>query len=622
MIKNFQEIISQIKSQIPINELISEFTSVKRSGRGYVCICPFHDDHHPSLQINPQKGIFKCFACGTGGDLITFYALINKKKWAEAVGELAVKYGIKIEYSNDRDIKNETQIKNQLIELNKEALDFYKKSLYKDEGSIAYKYLTQKRKLSDDTINKFELGYAQNSWESLYNHLNKEKKYLQELIIASGLFIVRESGQGYYDRFRNRIIFPIYNENNQIVGFGGRALTEDDVKYINSPETLIFNKGQLLYGLNHAINEIKKLDYAILTEGYMDVITAHQHNLSNTVATLGTAMTQHQARLLTKHTQSKKICLCLDSDAAGKKALEGIFKQIQDISQFIKLDVRVTTDLLSKDLDESLNQEGINIVRNKIENGKKLTHYILDEISYKYLEAASTNNDLKKNELIDRSLEIFTEIQDPIEKSECIKYLSHKININEELINQTIKNKSKQRPVKLQQKRNENTTADEFKMYTLERFRHAELELLSLYIYSFPYCNEIKEKLTDIEFIDDKSKLIKDFLDNLSEKELTSQTVINKLIFEFNEYKHIMSLITDIALKIDTGNTNDTALYQKHKEKIIDEAKIWLKWWQTNKKEIAALTNKFKDTKNKEEEIEILSKLTSLVRSEKNRKKV
>jgi len=358
MIKNFKELIEQIKTQVPIQEMIAEYVPVKKSGRGYVSICPFHDDHKPSLQIHPQKGIFKCFSCGTGGDLITFYALINKKKWAEAIPELATKYGLKVEYGDEN--KAEVEIKTKLYDLNRVALNFFKENLYlnNSDAKIALDYVQNKRKLTKETIEKFEVGYAPNGWESLYSYLTKDRNYQQELIVASGLFIPRENQNSYYDRFRNRVIFPIYNEKNNVIGFGGRTLTNEDAKYINSPETLIFSKGFNLYALNYAKDAIKNLDYVILTEGYLDVITAHQHGLTNTVATLGTALTKEQARLLAKYTNSKKICLCLDTDAAGQKAAERTFKISQEISKFVTLDLRVVSDLISKDLDESLKTEG------------------------------------------------------------------------------------------------------------------------------------------------------------------------------------------------------------------------------------------------------------------------
>lgn len=620
MIKNFQDIVTQLKTQVPIQELISEFVHVKKSGRGFVALCPFHEDHHPSLQIHPQKGIFKCFACGTGGDLISFYALINKKKWSEAVEELALKYGLKIEYGNIS--KTEIDVKNQLYELNNTVLDFFRSNLFSTEGKEAFEYLKEKRKLSTDTIEKYKIGYAKNAknnWDLLFNHLAKTKQLPQELIIASGLFIQRENQDGYYDRFRNRIIFPIFSETGKVIGFGGRTIltSNEEPKYINSPETLIFNKGSNLYGLNIAKDEIKKYNYAILTEGYLDVITAHQHGLLNTVATLGTALTTSQARLLVKHTESKKVCLCLDTDLAGKKAVENIFRLEQEIKNQVTLDLRVVSDLPAKDLDEALNKENVEAIRKKIEEGQKLDHFIIERILAEYNNA---KDEISKKQTFERFLEVILLTKDPIEQKENIKYISHKLNLEEELINLKVKEKIKSLKQRAQYVGKSKIIKDEpkeeddnFKMFLGERFKHAEIELLSLYISLFPNITDIKESLLGIEFTDAKHKLLKDFLDNLTPDELTPQKVIDRLIMEFNEYKHIMSVIADIATKIEIDETN----YSKHKDKILKESKEWINWWIKNKQDIKILTEQLKessDKKNEKEETEILSKMMEVVR--------
>ena len=620
MIKNFKEIIEQLKSQIPIHELISEYIPIKKAGRGYVCLCPFHDDHKPSLQINSQKGIFKCFSCGTGGDLITFYALINKKKWSDSVPELAVKYGIKVEYSDKGASPVETEIKNKLYELNRVVLDFYKRQLYITEGKTALDYLTNERKLNNKIITTYELGYAPNSWNALYNYLTKEKNCHEELLIASGLFVIKENNQGYYDRFRNRLIIPIFNENNNVVGFGGRALNNEDVKYINSPETLIFNKGSNLYGLNFAKNEIKIKDYVLLTEGYLDVITAHQNNLLNTVATLGTAFTSQQARLLTKYTESKKIMLCLDSDFAGKKAVESIFRQIQEISKGVKLDVRVVTDLPGKDLDESINLEGVESILKKINDSQKLVNFVFDRITSKYLNAKKEQNDIEKQTIMYEIVDIVISMADPIERNENIKYIAHKTNLDEELINLKIKEKVKSNKKRhfTKESMGKEPEEDELKMHSYERYKHAEIDLLILYISSFPASNEVKNEINAINFIDEKHKLIKDFLDNLPTEEFQFQgphEVLNKLILEFNEYKHIMNLISEIAWRIDTEA--DLFSAPTKKDKIIREAKESINWWVTNKHSIKDLTTKLKESKNTSEESDILVQIYELVKNKK-----
>lgn len=610
-IKNFQELISQIKSQVPINELVSEYISVKKSGRSYVALCPFHNDHNPSMHINPEKGIFKCFSCGTGGDSIYFYSQINKKKWSEAVVDLATKYGLKVEYGDEN--KPETQIKNRLYEVNRAALDFFKMNLFLDSGKAALQYLLEARGFTNELIDKYEIGFALNSWDSLLNYFSKEKQYTQELIIASGLFVPRESSSGYYDRFRNRVIVPIFNENNNVIGFGGRTITNEEPKYLNSPETLVFNKGSMLYGFNFAKDEIKKSDYVILTEGYFDVISAYQHGLLNTVATLGTALTPQQARLLGKYTESKKVCLCMDSDKAGKKAVEAIFRLVNSSDNNVSLDIGVVSDLGAKDLDEALKKNNLADLQSRIQNAQPLIYFVFDTAIEQYSLAES---DFEKKSLLDDILQNVIELKDPIERSNSVKYISHKVGIEEELLNLRIKDKSKAAKKKFvrNQKPAQELSAnqEQFTMHSIERFKHAEIELLTLYVSSFPYSSkEIKAELDEVQFIDEKHKLIKDFLDILSQEEISSDEVINRLVLEFNEYKHIMTTISDLAWRIES----DLILsYSKNKDKILAEAKEWINWWVKNKQKLKSLAEMLKDCKNIDEESNILLEMIRIVK--------
>ena len=608
MIKNFQEIISQIKEQIPIHELISEFIPLKKSGRGYVALCPFHNDHKPSLHINSEKGIFKCFSCGTGGDLIYFYSQINKKKFYDSVIDLATKYGFKLEYGEEN--KAEAQVKNQLFELNRDALEYFKRNLYYQVNNHVFDYLHSKRGYTEDTIGRFELGFAVDSWDSLLIYLSKEKKYQNELLLSSGLFIQKENNDSYYDRFKNRVIIPIFNESGNVVGFGGRTISNEEPKYLNSPETLIFNKGSCLYGLNVAKEEIKKSDFVILTEGYFDVITAHQNGFLNTVASLGTALTHKQARLLSKYTESKKLCLCMDSDKAGKKAVESIFKLINDKQNPIYLDTTVLSELGGKDLDETLMSNGKDYLSHKIKNGQKLIDFVIDNISAEYL--IEKNENQKKN-VFDQLLELICEIRDPIEQKNCMNYVAHKLNIEEELFVVKVRNKLKLKQKNKKEYRSVESSKDEhYTMHTSERFKHAEIELLSLYVCSFPQKNKnIKDELNKIEFIDEKHRLIKDYLDSISSNEITSEQIVNNLMIEFNEYKHIMAVISDIAWRI---NSESVLVYTKDEDKILSEAKEWINWWVKNKQQLKSLTDKLKDCDDDTEGSKILSEMIGIVK--------
>ena len=608
MIKNFQELIQQIKDQIPIHELISEYIPLKKSGRSYVALCPFHDDHKPSMHVNSEKGIFKCFSCGTGGDIIYFYSQINKKKFPEAIADLAAKYNLKVEYGTENTA--EFQLKNEIFNINRDAVEFYKRNLFQDDNKSALEYLTDVRGYDLETIKKYELGFALNSWDSLYKFLLRGNKYSNDVIISSGLFSQKENSGDLYDRFRNRIIIPIFNEVGSVIAFGGRAVMDEEPKYLNSPETPVFHKGSCLYGLNSAKEEIKKSDFVILTEGYFDVITAHKYGLLNTVAPLGTALTGKQARLLGKYSESKKLCLCLDSDKAGRKAVESVFRLINDSQNPVFLDVTVISDLGGKDLDETLKLNGKDFLLRKISSAQKIVNFILDSTIQSYLEISSA---AEKKNIFELILDVICNIADPVEQKTSTGYVAHKLAIEEEMLAVKVKDKLRSKQGFRKDSR-QSASQDEgtHTMHTSERFKQAELELLSLYVCSFPHNKlKIKNELEKIEFIDDKHKLIKDYLDNISENDIVPEQVLTRLMTEFNEFKHIMISVSEIAWRI---NSESVSAYVKSEEKILKESKEWIGWWVKNKQQLKSLSDKLKDCKDNGEGTKILSEMIEVVR--------
>ncbi len=342
------DIIEEVRMKNDIVDVISQYVKLTRKGNSYFGLCPFHNEKTPSFSVTPSKQMYYCFGCGAGGNVFTFVMEYENFTFGEALKYLADRAGVelpKIEYSKEAKAKAEK--KAQLLEINKQAAQYFYYQLRRENGRNAHKYLTG-RGLSEETIRKFGLGYSDKYSDDLYKFL-KSKNYSDELLRESGLFNIDER-HGMYDKFWNRVIFPIMDVNNRVIGFGGRVMGDGKPKYLNSPETKIFDKSRNLYGLN--IARTTRKSYLILCEGYMDVIAMHQAGFTNAVASLGTALTSGHASLLKRYTQ--EVLLLYDSDEAGvKAALRGI-----PILREAGVNSRVVSLKPYKDPDEFIRKEG------------------------------------------------------------------------------------------------------------------------------------------------------------------------------------------------------------------------------------------------------------------------
>ena len=313
------DIIEEVRQKNDIVDVVSQYVRLTRRGSTYFGLCPFHNEKTPSFSVTPGKQMYYCFGCGAGGNVYNFIMEYENYTFGEALKHLADRAGVelpKIEYS--REVREKAEQRAELLEINKQAAQYYYYQLRTEGGKIGYQYLSG-RGLSEETMRKFGLGYSDKFGGGLYKFL-KSKGYSDERLRESGLFNVDER-HGMYDKFWNRVIFPIMDVNNRVIGFGGRVMGDGKPKYLNSPETKIFDKSRNLYGLNIARTTRKK--YLILCEGYMDVISMHQAGFTNAVASLGTALTSGHASLLKRYTQ--EVLLLYDSDEAGiRAALRGI----------------------------------------------------------------------------------------------------------------------------------------------------------------------------------------------------------------------------------------------------------------------------------------------------------
>jgi DNA primase len=315
--------ISEIRNTADIVDIISEAVLLKKSGRNYIGLCPFHSEKTPSFTVSPEKQIFHCFGCGEGGNIFTFLMKQSGFTFPEAARALANRYGVEIpQQILSPEQRRRIDEREHLLAINRQASDFFCNALYHTAaGRQALAYLN-KRGMQKDTMADFKIGYAPRSWESLFNYFNK-KKISSDLVEKSGLIISRKNKSGYYDRFRDRIIFPIFDMSQQVIGFGGRVMDDSMPKYLNSPETPLYNKSRSLYGLHRAKSACREAQAVYVVEGYFDLLRLHQNDISNAVATLGTALTEEHVRSLKGLVgENGKLILVYDSDDAGIKAAQ------------------------------------------------------------------------------------------------------------------------------------------------------------------------------------------------------------------------------------------------------------------------------------------------------------
>lgn len=337
------EILDEIRSRNDIVSTISQYMTLKRKGRNYFGLCPFHNEKSPSFSVSPDKQIFHCFGCGVGGDVINFVKKIENIGFLDSVRLLAEKSGIQLPNDISKAEEKNIKLKNRVYKINELAAKFYHENLYKPTSKIAQDYI-KKRKLNNATLKSFLMGYASNSSNELLRYL-KEQGFTEEELLASCL--IGKSDRGYYDKFRNRLMIPIRDERGRFIAFGGRVLDDSKPKYINSPENIVYSKGRNLFGLNVAREGIHgPLKRLLIVEGYMDAISLYQRGITNVVASLGTALTDSQGRLLRRNTE--QVILGYDADGAGQQAIiRGM-----EILKSMDIDIRILQISGAKDPDE------------------------------------------------------------------------------------------------------------------------------------------------------------------------------------------------------------------------------------------------------------------------------
>jgi DNA primase len=554
--------IEQIKDRIDIIEIISDHVVLKKSGRNYWGCCPFHKEKTPSFSVNPEKGIFKCFGCGTGGDAISFLMKLNNSSFMDIITELAARYGIelpKFGFSSDK-----TELKNTIISANNIAASIFTQNLLTlKDAENARNYLF-KRGITEAVINEFGLGFARNSVDTLFKCLSTEKNLKPELLDAAGLIIAKNNNQGYLDRFRNRIIIPIHNEKGDVIAFGARALEENqNPKYLNSPETPVFHKSKTLYGLFQAKEVIKSEDKVLIMEGYFDVITSHVHGLKNTVATCGTALTEQHLKILSKYTISRKIYLAFDSDAAGQTAAQrgaevikttlngiGEIKQFDEsysnssISDNTICEIRVVTTESGKDPDEHIRHEGVESYKRSIYNAPLLIDYQINSI---IKSKGEINSPQEKLNILKKIIPILAEINNGIILDEYARLISQRLSVDINTLKTELINHKKGE--KLTQKVSRRIVTNSSNKHVF-----AQQNLLSLYFISnekLPY-SCINELIKKVEFTEPDLIVIKQTIENISKEITNDKDLSDKLFAIYADNQEIKEALVDIIY-----STND-----------------------------------------------------------------
>ena len=436
-------VVDEIKQRLDIVEVVSSYVALKKAGRNYKGLCPFHAEKTPSFVVFPDTQSWHCFgACGTGGDVFSFIERQENLDFAGALRLLARQAGVSLKPQTEAN-QAEDKLKKRLREINERTAEYFHNLLLNStEGETARSYLDQ-REINRETIGRFQLGYARDDWQALGDYL-QGRGYQRDDLLAAGLLIVREDGSSYYDRFRGRLIIPIRDERGGVVGFGARALDDSTPKYINSPQTPAFDKSAILFGLDLAKGAIRREGLAVIVEGYMDVLTAHQHGIANLVASMGTALTETQLRLLARFGQ--RFALSLDADAAGHQAtLRSMALAQETLAQrvvpvptprgLIKYESHLDVDILIITLPQG--QDPDQVIRENPALWAELVERALPIVEY-YFKIITSELDLDspkgKAEAARRLMPVIQEIGNAVERTHYVQRLARLVRVDEKTL--------------------------------------------------------------------------------------------------------------------------------------------------------------------------------------------
>lgn len=578
-----EDVIQKVKEQNNIVDIISEKVKLKRAGKNYTGLCPFHNEKTPSFSVSPEKQIYKCFGCGEVGNVITFVMKTQNTSFPEAIKTLADRANI--EFENDAThTRNESYDK--IYKINIEAAKYYYSNLFNKKNDLALTYFLD-RGITQKTVKNFGLGYSHDDWRSLLNYL-KSRKYSEIDMLNAGL-IIKGKNSSLYDRFRNRVMFPVFDYRGRIIGFGGRVMDDSKPKYLNSPETSVFKKGTNLYGLNFALKDGSR--FFIIVEGYMDCISLHQYGIKNAVASLGTALTSMQAKLLRRY--ADKVIISYDADTAGKAATIRGMQVLKDEG----FDVRVLTVLQGKDPDEFIRSNGKEAFLALIEGALPLTDY--------KIKRAEDGFNLKNHEDVikytEKTLEIISEL-DSIEMDIYIKRLSEKTGIKDQALYDIINEKMKNNVKNYNSMNNEVDFGQ--KLYVEPSYIKAGRALLKLMLIDDSVLQYANEKIKCELFLLDSHRKIFDFIiDNINCLTSQLQNKVESKCVDLDTNKELIAITnTDVIYNKD----DFIALIQDHIF-TIEKSKL-----EMLKKNIMTKIKSYELEGNSEESIKLAQELIRL----------
>ncbi|HXX80325.1 MAG TPA: DNA primase [Thermodesulfovibrionales bacterium] len=476
-----ERLLEELKARLDIVDVISDYIELKRAGQNYKGLCPFHSEKTPSFMVNPGKQRFHCFGCGTGGDIIQFAMKYENLSFQETLKLLAKKAGIDLK--DYKVSKDDEGLRGKLLEIVKEASRVFAENLRKSKSAYAY---LRGRGLTEETIRAFSLGYAVKEWHSLTNYL-VHKGFSLSLILQSG--IASSGDRGSYDTFRDRILFPISDVQGDIIAFGGRVMDDSHPKYLNSAESPLFKKGETLYGLNYAKDSIRRKGYAIVVEGYLDVMMSHQYGFDNTVAPLGTALTTGHLQKMKRF--ARKAVLVFDSDEAGKSAAKRSLPLL--LEQGFGAKILLLPD--KEDPDSFLKKHGNVPYEKLLSESRSVIDFVLD----------SSRKD--KTETVHEAIGIISAASDTIMKEELIAELARKTDMSEAVIREEMRNLSR----KLKGKRSALVTS---RSSPGPAFCHDEELLLLSAVIAFP--EKLDSVLSRVSFEDFRDPAIRHIFEKLS----------------------------------------------------------------------------------------------------------